>query len=132
MYLETECSQATFILFLDLFTHFLKKQPVFGLNLIFSWSIPDSIWNIFYNVRKLKVIFVIYSEFPFPLHSHFLMSEFFKGYVMCDIATDWMQKQIWESSCLLLSQILKKLYEHKITSLTNFCLLWKKYTVLFH
>lgn len=78
---------------------------------------PWQYLKYFYNVRELKVISIIYSEFPFALHSHFLMSEFFKGCMMCDIAADWMQKEIGEFSCLLLNQIAKKLHEHKTKSL---------------
>ena len=44
---------------------------------------------------------------PFPLLSHKGTVEFSRGCMVCDIATHWMQKQMWESSCLLVSQALK-------------------------
>lgn len=42
------------------------------------------------------------------LYSHDCMVEFSRGYMIGGITMNRMQKQIWESRCLLLSQTLKR------------------------
>ena len=49
---------------------------------------------------------------PFLLSfSHRYTTKFSRHHMTWDIATDWMQKQIWESSWLLLSQTSKRYAE---------------------
>ena len=46
---------------------------------------------------------------PFALtSSHECMVEFSRANLMCEITMDWVQKPIWEPSCVLLSQTLKR------------------------
>ena len=63
------------------------------------------------------------SSFSFP---HKCTLEFFRGYVNSNSATDSMQKQRWESSCLLVQISLRDLKKCKIMvmHLTEF-LVWK-------
>ena len=61
--------------------------------------------NYFHNDTKLFFFFFLTFLFSWIYSTHVSS----RGYMICDLATDWMQKQIWDPRCLLVSQIGKTL-----------------------
>ena len=82
----------------------------------------------FQGIHKVKTIFMIILKhyLPFLLStSHEYSVAFSRDSTMCASKTDWIQKQIWESSCLLWSQTLKRFTNMKSNAilLTQFFVL---------
>ena len=70
----------------------------------------------FQGVCEVKTIFTVlrpYSPSSFPLFYKCTLG-FSRGCMIFNISVVWMQKQIWESSWLLLNQVLEILYKCKI------------------
>ena len=74
--------------------------------------------------HKTILILILMHDLPFSLLSH---CSFFRGYITYDIATVWMQKQIWKSSCLLLSLTLNSTNVRQCHSSHYFFLSWNIY-----
>lgn len=77
----------------------------------------------FHGIWEVKTIFILNNYLPFSLLFFYeYILGFSRGYLSCDIVADWMQKQIGEPSCLLLSQELKRFAKtgNSATLLTKF------------
>lgn len=77
------------------------------------WS--TDLWGFlssFQGICKVTTVFKVILRYSWSFSlsfSHECAVEFSGNFMTCDITTDWIPKQMRESSCFLLSQILKRL-----------------------
>lgn len=82
----------------------------------------------FRGVHEIKTFLAIMLRSCWPVFTLFSQEYavwFPRGYMKCDIATDWMQKQTWESNCLLWSCTLKR-FTNMQNSATPLCVSFVK------
>lgn len=81
---------------LTVMQQFSKYGPIRGLWDSFKLSLP---WSQSYFTIILRYYLLFWLS---------ISVEFSRDYIMCDIPTNWILKQIWKPSCLLLNQTLKR------------------------
>lgn len=69
--------------------------------------------EILSGIPEVKTIFIIISRLSLYFHSLVSFQWSFSEVTLCDIATNWMKKQKWQSSSLLINQTSKRFSKMK-------------------
>ena len=82
-------------------------------SMVFSFETSWEAALNFLEIYEVKIIFIIGKLFCSLLFFHQYIVEFSGGLWYMDITINWMQKEMWNSTCLSLSWILKRLKKYR-------------------